>query len=428
MTTTRRPRVAAIGLDDSQAASIKPLCGELREADTLEEYLEHYSWIETDVMVASALEGRIDSSVSLMTVGPTSFYWPDIHQNSIGGQSHHFVRANIGNTERELAVTSKCPALYKPLADELCKQLTRDPKPPDVYETSRQALTALINTTSGRAVALRLVLPALPKNANGESSKPLALLLPGAFNLVAWFRAFLCDLNEVDPFRVPQAPPRLSQPSDWYTPEERVLATRKSHVESEVQRLNNELNELQAELAEEGQRADSGIRRALWADGEDLVAAVRDMLSGLGFKVRDMDTELRKGEQKREDLRLTLQSLASWEAIVEVKGYTSGTKTNDSRQIREHRDRYIAEEGKAPELTIWLSNPYRTTDPSYRLAPDNNVGDHAANVGAVHVLASDLYRQWALVAAGTIDAGTVVKSLVDADPGLWTPPGSGSGK
>ena len=35
MTTTRRPRVAAIGLDSSQVASIASLCGELRAQDSL---------------------------------------------------------------------------------------------------------------------------------------------------------------------------------------------------------------------------------------------------------------------------------------------------------------------------------------------------------------------------------------------------------
>ena len=90
-----------------------------------------------------------------------------------------------------------------------------------------------------------------------------------------------------------------------------------------------------------------------------MVAAVRDILADLGFVVRDMDAKLKQGKPKREDLRLTRQGVPGWEAIVEVKGYTSGTRTNDARQIREHRDRYITEEGRPPDLTVWLSNPYR---------------------------------------------------------------------
>ena len=113
--------------------------------------------------------------------------------------------------------------------------------------------------------------------------------------------------------------------------------------------------------------------------------------------------------------------------MVEVKGYPSGTRTNDARQIREHRDRYIGEEGRPPDLTMWLSNSYRTMEPSSRPAPDQNVKDAAEAIGTVHVLASDLYRQWALVAAGSLDAETGVQSLVNAEPGLWAPPGPSSG-
>ena len=82
-----------------------------------------------------------------------------------------------------------------------------------------------------------------------------------------------------------------------------------------------------------------------------------------------MDEKLREGELKREDLRLTHEGLPGWQAIVEVKGYTRGAKTNDARQIREHRDHYIAEVGQPPDLTVWLANPFRTLDPSSRPAP-----------------------------------------------------------
>ena len=60
-----------------------------------------------------------------------------------------------------------------------------------------------------------------------------------------------------------------------------------------------------------------------------------------------MDAELKPNEPKREDLRLTLPNRPGWEGIVEVKGYTDGVKTNDARQIREHRERYIAR-GRSP--------------------------------------------------------------------------------
>ena len=133
MTTTRRPRVAAIGLDSSQVDSIAPLCRQLRAADSLVDYLGSYSWTETDVLVVGN-PGRtaVDSSVNVMTIGPTYVFWTDSDPNSFRSDSPHYASTNNKNTERELAVSPGCPDLYKPLASELCRHLGRATEPPDV--------------------------------------------------------------------------------------------------------------------------------------------------------------------------------------------------------------------------------------------------------------------------------------------------------
>ncbi len=154
--------------------------------------------------------------------------------------------------------------------------------------------------------------------------------------------------------------------------------------------------------------------------GDDLVAAVGDILKQLGFVVRHMDAEQEQGKPKREDLRLTLTDPPEWEAIAEVKGYTRGTKTNDGRQIRQHRELYIKEQSSPPDLTLWIVNTHRGMDPSSRPTPDSNVGEAAANIGAVHVLTTDLYRLWVLVATGKLEKAQAVQQLIGAEPGLWT--------
>ena len=424
MSSTKRPRVAAIGLDDQQVASIAPICGTLRVAGSLSDYVMKYSWTETDLMVLGRSEkyaDAVDTSVNLMTIGPVSFHWSDLYKGAFGLQKRHYASANIGNTERELTVPPSCPEMYKLLAVELSKHFGRARVPPDTLNTSRGRRTPLLQTSTGRPVTLRLSLPSRPNAADGEPP-PIAMLLPDGANLVAWFRTFLFELYESDPSRVPQAPPRLIQPSDWYTHEESALADRIVEIDRKFERLNAERDQLEAELAAETERSDRGIRRALWADGDDLVSAAEEILDGLGFRVRNMDTELKPNEPKREDLRLTLAGNPGWEGIVEVKGYTDGVKTNDARQIRQHRDRYIEEEGRPPDLTVWLSNPHRVVDPSVRPAPDENVRSQAETIDALHVLVSDLYRQRLLAAAGSLELGDVVQSLVKARPGLWTPP------
>ena len=252
----------------------------------------------------------------------------------------------------------------------------------------------------------------------------IGIALPQVANLPAWFRAFLIEIHEADPGCVPRTPPRLSNPSDWYTPEESELAARISEIGKEVEQMVVERESLQVELLSVNETADCGIRQVIWADGDDLVVAVENLLTRLGFAVRNMDSERDSGEPKCEDLRLTVDGIPDWEAMVEVKGYTRGTRTNDARQIREHRERYIAEKGRAPSLTLWIANPHREMDPSLRPAPDGNVRDAAETIGVVYVLTTDLYLQWSLVAHGRLDAEDVVGRLINANPGTWAPPAS----
>ena len=134
-----------------------------------------------------------------------------------------------------------------------------------------------------------------------------------------------------------------------------------------------------------------------------------------------MDAGLDQGEPKHEDLRLTHEDRVGWEAIVEVKGYTGGTRTNDTRQIREHRKRYRSDHQREPDLTLWVANPHRRADPSVRPTPDGNVKTAAEITGIVHALSKDLYMQWLQVVSGSLEADQVSQSLADASPGLWAP-------
>ena len=268
---------------------------------------------------------------------------------------------------------------------------------------------------------MRLTLVGGPTTNDSEAPDPVALFLPAAADLVAWFAAFLADIHEIDSDRVPQSPPRIANPTDWYTPQEAAISEQISVVDHEIEGLHEKRERLESELTTEGHRADRGIRRAVFADGDDLVEAVIEILRDLGFTVDDVDAGLQQGEPKREDLRLTLDAHPDWEAVVEVKGYTGGTKTNDSDQIRKHRERYITEHQRLPDLTLWIANPHRLMDPSLRPSPDDNVRDRAEAVEAVHLLSTDLYRQWVLVKTNRLNARDVVDRLISANPGLWTP-------
>ena len=418
-----RPRVAAIGLDRSQAEAIRPLCGTLRLAESLKGYLKGYDWSETDIaVVASDDSSYIPHHIHILTVG-TQVRWGT--QLAAGVPTTAGVYTGRSNTERELSVGKDCPEAYGTLAAELRGVLARGDDPPPVFSPASQLgndYGVLVGTTSGRPVAMRLVRVHILWEEIDAQEESVVLAVPPVSNLVDWFRAFLTDIHAAKLAGVPQPPPALGNPSDWYTPDETRLADRIQTRTAKIGRLERERDRLEADLVSAGERADTGVRRVLWADGNELVAGVAGILSDLDFEVRDMDSERAPDTAKREDLRLTHDERPGWEAIAEVKGYTKGTKTNDARQIRDHRDRYIQETGRPPDLTLWVANPHRRVpDPSTRPAPDGSVNEAAAIIGAVHVLVPDLYRQWALVAHGTVEASDVAQQLIDASPGCWNP-------
>ena len=417
----KRPRVAAIALRESQLDSIAPLCGTLRAADTLRAYLAAYSWSETDITVlGSEFPKGPEVPGHVLAIGHVTFEWAGSDPFPIECPRLTWRQ----NTEREVTATTAGTKLFGRLATELAAQLQDAGHPPTVFQTVRipqMSVEPLVVTTSDRPVALLCRSAYGPES--GQERHAVALALPRATQLAAWLRAFLTIVHTVDQHSVPQAPPQLSNPADWYTPSERTLAAQLTEIARQAERLEADRKRLEAELAAAGEQADTADRRCIWADGDELVAAVGRILEGLGFVVRDMDAEKRTGEPKREDLRLTLPDHSRWEAIAEVKAYMNGSRTSDTRQIREQRDRYIKEQGRPPELTLWIANPYRSiTDPSDRPAPDNNVAESAANIEAVHVSTADLYRLWVLVQTGSLGQEEAVQHLINASPGLWSLP------
>ena len=417
----RRPRVAAIGLDEAQKASIAHLCGTLRTAGSVPDYLQRDNWSETDITVVATSYNPQGSAIRghMLTIGTRVARWTGYGGILYGSRS---VALNSRNTEHELSVSSTCPERYQHLASDLARQLRCLEDAPRTFVVEpAESDRALVNTTSGYPVVLRCL---FDLSRAGSAPKPaVALAIPEEADLASWFRAFLADVHELDPTRVPQPPTRLTNPSTWYTPEERSLARQIATTQKDIDQLQEARRRLEAQLTAAGERADAGRRRCLWADGDDLVDAVGDILEEIGFSVRNMDSEIQPGEPKHEDLRLTIADSSGWEAIVEVKGYPAGTKTNDARQIRVFRELYIEDKGRAPDMTLWIANTYKSVeDPSSRPQPSNDVKQQSALVGAVHVLAADLYKLWVLVQEGRLEQSQAVQCLIDTPPGLWLPP------
>ena len=214
----KRPRVAAIGIEESQLDSIAPLCGTLRTADTLHAYLAAYSWSETDMTILGRESTtRAEVPGHVLAIGPVTFKWAGSDPFPIECPQLTWT----GNTEREVTATTAGTELFGRLATELAAQLQDADHPPTVFQTMRipqESVEHLVVTTSGRPVALLCRSAYEPKS--GQARHGVAWALPRAARLSAWLRAFLTIVHAADQHSVPQAPPQLSNPADWYTPTE----------------------------------------------------------------------------------------------------------------------------------------------------------------------------------------------------------------
>lgn len=115
MVEVKKPRVAAIGLDDAQVAAIRPMCGDLRTAGDLSLYTQRYDLKEIDIVVAADFQvSNLPKGVHLLATGSLHIgQWqqgPGAFQDFVG-----LARTDHTNTERELQVSMACPPIYSTL-------------------------------------------------------------------------------------------------------------------------------------------------------------------------------------------------------------------------------------------------------------------------------------------------------------------------
>ena len=256
---TSRPRVAAIGLNEDQVVSIEPLCGTLRAADSVGEYVKEFSCTETDIVIGTGLEGKVvGGKVHVVAIEPRSWTYYQgfrfVRPLGRGGRQSTPVSLTIDtnedNTEREVSVPETYSGYYKDLARDLKQRLRRSRQTPATLSLfGRVVKEHLVETTSGHPVAVRCIRLEGSRENEGRGDaldgdqKPhfVVLALPQVDNLSEWFRVFLADIHQVDRTRVPYAPPRILKPDAWHTPEENALALQMADVRSRITRLEADL-------------------------------------------------------------------------------------------------------------------------------------------------------------------------------------------
>jgi len=191
-------------------------------------------------------------------------------------------------------------------------------------------------------------------------------VLPEYADAALWTEIAVGRWRSQDPSRFPRP---WSDDAEWLTVAEQKAAQELREIDIDRQRLEEELAErtrlARAALEEASREADTKERRLLTSQGDALVVAVSSALSRLDFKVRDMDAELPAGD-RREDLRVRSPDDASWEAIVEIRGYGGGAQLGDLTRLDRFANRYEIDEGRPPSSCWYVCNQLIGRHPSER--------------------------------------------------------------
>lgn len=263
---------------------------------------------------------------------------------------------------------------------------------------------------------------ALLWSRGSEDGSPMSLVVPPeTTDHRAWLVLFLRLLNKMHPDTFPGDPDWTLAPA-WSTAG--TLTKR-----DELTKLHEERSKLLAELEakeraaaaqlEDARAADKvGYQRLLTADGDELESAVQDVLTELGFTVQNMDGHHDQvTKAKLEDLRVSDPEDPEWIALVEIKGYTKGAKTNDVTQILGRPMRsYILETGREPS-TVWhIVNPERTVDPSRRkdAIPSDLDLEALTDASGALIETRQLFLALRDVQSGKADAAALRHSLKNA--------------
>lgn len=291
----------------------------------------------------------------------------------------------------------------------------RDPGLPGFYPASHPEgfLDPFLFASDGSVLAGRV----RRRGSNGLEAE--CWLLPSwVANPNGWVRAAWRAWHEAYPTRIP-APPDWSDSETWHTPEEAKIAAEVETVLDEKRRLLAGLaaraDTLAKEFVKAREAAEAGPRRVLSGQGDDLVAAVKEILEDLGFEVLNMDLIREEGD-RREDLRI--RDGDDYEAIAEVRGYKGGAQSNDLLRIGRFASLYGLEKGHLPSAQWYIANELLNHDPGTRptvllASKPDDVRDFGENPGAL-ISTVALYRLWQKTMGGEIDKDEARRMLRDS--------------
>ncbi len=290
-----------------------------------------------------------------------------------------------------------------------------------IYEEAQHGLRA-----GALISAVHTEMPLAVLYSRPGSNLGVAWLPNPIFTRVPWIELIALHWAQTDHERFPEFGDWTRSP-EWMVLEEVALRRKIDALEDEkrimITRLDEEIGRVTRELAETTLKANKGRRRLLTAQGEELVEEVAAVFEGWGYLVQRMDQIIDPGLPKREDLRLTDpgKEPATWEAIVEIRGYArSAGTTADLQRLGRFATFYQTEKGRLPDKRLYVVNGQLELSPSQRQQPLASAGEDIqvfAEEGGVVISTLDLFR--AAKALQPLDYEAIRQSIKSAQ-GRWT--------
>lgn len=288
--------------------------------------------------------------------------------------------------------------------------------PPQAHD----AFQSLAHETGGKALAGILT------NAEGSQWWILSAEVTSQH---LWLTAALGYWRAQYPDEFPSAGQSLNE--RWKTQAEleaeASIAAFDVETERQLQQREHDRLALVDTSAAVARTAETRERRLLNGQGDDLVGAVSEALTAIGFRVSDSDAVANTNKTaKREDLQVTLESRPGWVALVEVKGYSKGgAKMNDLRQLAKAAAIFEHKNALEPEAQWYVVNAMFEKAPDDRPIPlESNPEDVElfAKEGGLVVDTRQLFLLFKAVVAGSCSAEEAQISLVGAT-GVYFAPG-----
>lgn len=332
--------------------------------------VQDVSGIDLDEWDLFVTDGRrIEASYSVIAfvpaIGGRHDYRKATHQGSVGTVDCYMANSKT-NTFRPPA--TDLPGPIRQLVEQTLIPLYRnDPQRCSYYTSRIGVFVPLAETGRGQCMAAIYSYDMVGRN--------LRVILPDEISKPGeWVRDLLLHV-----FRAAK-PDTFSGLRDWSSDDrwligqERVASVAIGEFEARrldaLRQLDDEQRDLKERLGAAHQLARDGRRRLLVAQGAELVAAVIEALTSVGFTVVNVDEQLEDGSKKLEDLQVTDPGEdPDWIALTEVRGYGKGAPVSDLARIERFTTYFLEREHRRPSRRWYIVNHFLQITPGQREQP-----------------------------------------------------------